>query len=179
MSGTVDENLVRAFGAAGLDVDGGMEVRENGRTVPDDESEAAKGLGGLCLALLRVVNSPSEQWAPGDRSFYVNLYTAQDGTDVKDLAYDLIAWNAVVIGRLTQARLIRPGLPIHDPAFRQVPRLSAAGWYPNPPKFGDISSGDAQFQRHWDGGRWTDRVRVRQGRNWSEGRHSLHDTPAD
>ncbi len=178
MGRSLDENLDLAYAAVGMEVNGGVSTRDGTSPLPEDELAAATGLGALSLSVLRAVASPPQERRPDDRDFYVNLHTATDA-EVESLAYDILGWYAVVIGRLDRAGHIRSGLPIHNPAFRDVPKLTSEGWYPNPPKFGDVSSGDAQIQRYWDGAVWTDRVRVQQGRGWSELRHSLHDPPTD
>lgn len=130
------------------------------------------------MALLLVVESSSTEVEPRRRRFYTNLYTGEGGEDVEGFAYELIAWIAAVIGRLHAVGLIESPGPVFDPMYRQVPRLERAGWYPNPPKFGDTSTGDAQVQRFWDGAQWTSRIRVRQYDSWQEHEHSLHDPPA-
>ena len=179
MNGSVGENLDHAYASVGMDVNGAVTARGGTSSLPQDEIDAATSLGALSLSMLRVVASPARERRADDVKFYVQLHTAKDDAEVESLAYDILGWYSVVIGRLDRTRRIRPGLPIHERAFREVPKLTLAGWYPNPPKFGDVSSGDAQFQRYWDGSRWTDRVRVQQARGGSEGRHSLHDTPTD
>ena len=178
MNGGVSENIDTAFAAAGLQIESEVTVREPATAGDSVQRDGAAGLGAACLALLQIVSATPDRWSSHDRSFYVNLYTAEDGADVEGLAYDLVAWQSVVLGRLGHRRLINPQMPIFNAAFGRVPRLERAGWYPNPPKFGDTSSGDAQIQRYWDG-QWTPRVRVRQGSGWNEITHSLHDTPQD
>jgi hypothetical protein len=111
--------------------------------------------------------------------FYVNLYTGEDGSDVEGFAYELIAWFAAVLARLGNRGLVSSEAPQFNTAFGRVPRLTRPGWYPNPPKFGDTSSGDAEVQRYWDGAQWTARARVRRGRDWQEMEHSLHSIPVD
>ena len=179
VNGSVDENIDQAYASVGMAANGDVTVRGDTASLPRGQVDAATALGALGLSMLRVVAAPPDERRPDDRDFYERLHTAVGDAELESIAYDILGWYAVVIGRLHDAGRLRSGLPIHDRAFRDVPRLTLAGWYPNPPKFGDTSSGDAQFQRYWDGSRWTDRVRIRQGRDWSEGPHSLHDTPVD
>lgn len=181
MTGAMDERFDRAFGSVGLAIRGEV-VLVGHRTdqLSDIDRDGAKALGVASLALLKVVSVDSYSWTPQDRRFYEDLYTGADGSDVEGFAYDLIAWTAVVMGRLHHAcNIDTPVFSYFDPALGEVPRLSEPAWYPNPPKFGDTSTGDAQFQRYWDGSRWTARVRVRQGRGWTDGEMSLHAIPSD
>jgi hypothetical protein len=179
MEGSVGEKLDQAYASVGLAVNGAVTVRGAASSMPQHEADAATGLGAVSLSMLRVVSSPPHERRADDRDLYVKLHTAKGDADIESLAYDILGWYAVVIGRLHRTGRLRPDLPIHRRAFREVPRLTREGWYPNPPKFGDVSSGDAQFQRYWDGSSWTDRVRVQQARGWTEGRVSLHDPPTD
>lgn len=179
MPGTPEENIDNAFGAAGLRIGAEIALLDENGAVSQDESDGARGLGAACLALLKIASSTPAEWSAADRRFYANLYTAEDGSDVEGLAYELIAWMSVVVARLNHRGLVSAQMPVFNPAFRRVPELTRAGWYPNPPRFGDTSSGDAQFQRYWDG-QWTSRVRIKQGRGWTPERTlSLHDPPTD
>jgi len=99
--------------------------------------------------------------------------------DAEVVAYDVIAWTAIALGRLANQNLIRPGFPMMTPKFRDVPTMDKPGWYPNPTKLGGIVNGDAVLQRFWDGIAWTDQVRMREGRRWATGHDSLHDEPID
>jgi hypothetical protein len=181
MAGPVNRRLDEVFGAVGLRV-------QQDVTMVDDASELvsaagrdeAIAYGAATLALLKVAGASSKSWEPADRSFYENLYTGADGSDVASLAYDLIAWSAIVLSRLNECGKIGSmAFDYFDPSLAAVPQLTREAWYPNPAKFGDTSTGDAEFQRFWDGENWTPRVRVRQGRSWTEREMSLHATPCD
>jgi len=179
MRGGFEANMDRAFGAAGLEIGSSMLVRDDRARLSKVDRDTAESLGKACLALVVIVGSQPTDWTVRERRFYVSLFTGQDGADAEGFAYELIAWIGVVIGRLYHRGLVGLSEPLLNPAFRQVPRLTRAGWYPNPPKFGDTSSGDAPFQRYWDGAQWTARVRVRQEQAWREAEYSLHDPPSE
>lgn len=111
--------------------------------------------------------------------FYVELYTGAPGRDVESIAYEIIAWEAIAVGRLMNTGRIRSGMVTMGPAYQTVPAMEVAGWYPNPQKLGGIIDGDAVLQRYWDGTNWTSKMRKRDGRRWIEGKVSLHDPPVD
>jgi len=179
MAGNVGEKLDASLAAVGLEFNEGVSVREEAPELSSVDRDGATGLGTSALGLLAVVTSPASAWQPDERRFYENLFTGANGEDVEELAYTITAWVSVVLGRLLNTNRVKAGLPFFDPIYRDVPSMPRSGWFPNPAKQGDVSSGDAEFQRYWDGGQWTSRVRIRQGQNWSEHQLSLHDPPSD
>jgi Protein of unknown function (DUF2510) len=179
MAGTFEENLDEAFASAGLEIAERVRSRNGAAALPEIEREAAEALGVAVLGLLKIVTSNPSQWEPSDRAWYESLYTGADGQDVEGFAYELIAWSSVVVSRLLNSNRLDQSLPMLQPAYREPPAFLGAGWYPNPPKHGQVFRGEAQIQRYWDGDRWTDRVRMSDGRSARELTHSLHDKPVD
>jgi hypothetical protein len=57
--------------------------------------------------------------------------------------------------------------------------MESVGWYPNPVNPGDTAMGDASVERWWNGDDWTDRVRFRDGRRWTQAEVSLFTTPGN
>lgn len=156
-----------------------------GADVPESDAEAARALADIVIMLMTVVAAPKDERPrlPG-WGLFVDLYTGASGADVETTAYDITAWTGVLVARLLNTGRFTRDLPLlsqamKDAATKGVPRLTVAGWYPNPPKQGEIVNGVPAFQRYWDGSGWTDRVRVRSGRDWTTGEYSLHDPPVD
>ena len=93
-----------------------------------------------------------------------------------DRAASIAAWAATALGRLRAAGHLAGSAFQYD--GREYPRsMDGVGWYPNPVNAGDTSGGDAQIERWWNGEDWTDRVRIREGRRWSELQNSLFVAP--
>jgi hypothetical protein len=180
MPGTLEENIA-AFGSA-MGFTSPTEPRPDlvaqaREILSPEEVEQASALAAISFAILRAVIVGGE--AGDEYRLYVKLYTGDPDMDVEAVAYDVIAWTAIAVGRLMNRDLISPEFPMMAPKFRDVPAMDKPGWYPNPPKIGGMVNGDAVFQRFWDGAAWTDQVRMRDGRRWVTGSVSLHDEPAD
>lgn len=180
MSGTLEENLAAFASAMGFttptEPPPGL-VAQARDTLSPEEVKQANALATISFSVLRAFILGRE--AADEYRLYVKLYTGAPDMDVEAVAYDVIAWTAISVGRLMNRNLIRPDFPMMTPNFRDVPAMDKPGWYPNPAKLGGIVNGDAVFQRFWDGAAWTDQVRMRQGRRWAIGSSSLHDEPVD
>lgn len=180
MAGTLEENIAAFALAMGFSPPAeprpGLTAQARGTLSPED-AQQANAFSTISFSVLRAVIVGSE--AEAEYRLYVKLYTGAPDMEAEVVAYDVIAWTAIALGRLLNRNLIRPGFPMMAPHFRYVPAMDRPGWYPNPAKLGGIVNGDAVFQRFWDGIAWTDQVRMRQGRNWATGHNSLHDEPID
>lgn len=180
MAGSLEENVGAFASAMGFttptDSQPALVAQARHGLSPEDAKEA-NALATISFSVLRAVTVGSD--AGAEYRLYVKLYTGSPDMDAEAVAYDAIAWTAIALGRLANRNLIRPEFPMMAPNFRDVPAMERPGWYPNPPKRGDIVNGDAVFQRFWDGIAWTDQVRIRQGGHWTTGCVSLHDEPVD
>lgn len=144
------------------------------------EREGAAATAGLLLAVMRArALPPPHRLADAGWRLYVNFYTDRPGDATERLAYSLVGFGAVLIARLRSADRIETELPVFEASWKHVPALTEAGWYPNPSKHGDIVDGIPAFQRYWDDGAWTPRVRIRRGREWRVGSMDLHQPPDD
>lgn len=182
MSGPFDSNFDVALSSVGLRAPAGLGVHVLDESVQltDVHREAAISLADLALSVLRaLVFSRPDERGSSDWRFYSRLYTGQGIDDVEGLGYDIIAWTSIVVARLLTAGRIVGAVPVFAPEYRAVQAMDTPGWYPNPPKYGGVVSGDAVFQRFWDGKDWTDQVRTRNGRGWEIGTLSLHQEPID
>lgn len=178
MSGTLEEDIATFASAMGFVTPAEPDLVGQARdTLSAEEVKQANALASVSFSVLRAFTMGRE--AGAEYRLYVKLYTGAPDMDAEAVAYDVIAWTAIAIGRLMNRDLVRPGFPMMAPNFRNVPAMDKPGWYPNPPKLGGIVNGDAVFQRFWDGTAWTDQVRIRQGRGWTTGSVSLHDEPTD
>ena len=180
MAGSLEENMTAFESAMGFTTPAESQpiltAQARGTCSPEEVKEA-NALAVISFSILRAVIVGKE--AESEYRLYVKLYTGAPDMDAEDVAYDVVAWTAIAIGRLANRNLITPGFPMMAPTFRDVPVMNKAGWYPNPAKIGGIVNGDAVLQRFWDGIAWTDRVRIRQGKRWTTGTDSLHDEPID
>ena len=178
MSGTLEENIATFESSMGFTASAEPELVAQVRdTLSPEEVKQANALAMLSFSVLRAFTLGRE--AGAQYRLYIKLYTGAPDMDVETVAYDVIAWTAIAVGRLMNRNLIRPGFPMMAPNFRDVPAMDKPGWYPNPTKLGGIVNGDAAFQRLWDGTGWTDQVRMREGRRLVTGSNSLHDEPVD
>jgi hypothetical protein len=180
MKGPVGENIDTFLQSLGLEMsDGDIVMSSPGRDrLSAGEAGAAESLANVAFAVFRAFTL-GEDALPAERRLYVELHTGAADKDVEELAYDIIGWTAIGLGRLFNTNRIRPGLPTADPAYRHAPRMEVEGWYPNPQRTGDIVDGNASIQRYWNSERWTDQVRIREGRGWKSVTASLHDAPVD
>lgn len=161
--------------AVGLTLDGDrIVVWEESSASEQVDPASAIATASSALAVLHAAVAPDA--TPAERELYQDLYTGESGRDVESLGYEIAAWASIAVARTANAGLLPQSF---DPAFRDVPAMPAAGWYPNPGKTGPIVQGEAAFQRYWDGAAWTDRARVRQGRDWTTVSLSLHAPPTD
>jgi hypothetical protein len=146
----------------------------------DNDAQVAKNLGDLTIMFLQLLLAPAPE-RPREAGWetYVDLQTGRTGEDGEALSYDLVAWIAVMICRLRNTGQIKSGLPFFEAHFRHIPRLTEAGWYPAPNRACELVDGIAPIQRYWDGARWTDRTRLRSGRDWHEHSLSLHAIPTE
>lgn len=178
MSGTLEENIATFESSMGFTTSAEPELVAQARdTLSPEEVKQVNALAVISFSVLRAFILGRE--AEAQYRFYAKLYTGAPDMDVESVAYDIIAWTAIAVGRLMNRNLIRPGFPMMTPDFRNVPAMDKPGWYPNPTKLGGIVNGDAVFQRFWDGTAWTDQVRMREGRRWVTGSNSLHGEPID
>jgi hypothetical protein len=181
MSGDFARDFDLGFDGVGVQAPGDHKIfiRQN-PTAPLEDMRAnpAAALGSIVIGLLGTLAAkPGERRSSASWGIYEDLYTGASGDDVEGLGYDITAWVSVLIGRLLNTEQLA-STPLFGPSYRQAPSMPQPGWYPNPGKTGDIIEGDAQFQRYWDGA-WTDRVRIRKGRHWTEATISLHASPTE
>jgi Protein of unknown function (DUF2510) len=180
MAGTLEENIAAFASAMGFTTPAesrpGLSAQARSTLSPEDAKQAS-ALATISFSVLRAVIVGKE--AGNEYRLYVKLYTGAPDMEAEVVAYDVIAWTAIALGRLANRNLIRPEFPMMTPKFRDVPAMDKPGWYPNPTKLGGIVNGDAVLQRFWDGIAWTDQVRMREGRRWAAGHDSLHDEPID
>lgn len=180
MTGTLEENIAAFESAMGFSKTSeplpSLTTRAQDTLSPEDVQQA-NAFAAMSFWVLRAVTVGPES---GEAyRLYVKLYTGAPDMEAETVAYGVIAWTAIALGRLANRGLIRPGFPIWAPNYRNVPAMDKPGWYPNPAKLGGIVDGDALLQRFWDGNAWTDQARVRQGRGWVTVSDSLHDEPVD
>lgn len=178
MEGAFGTNLDAAFASVGLREPPDCGVREPVAGLDPALAEGASAVGRTAFGISRAIelqDKSSAEWV-----IYARLYTDTSTDEMEKLAYTLTGWSAIVQARLINSgRVVTGRVPFLDPAYRAAPPLDEAGWYPNPPNHGGIVLGDAQFQRYWDGSRWSDAVRIREGRGWTERTLSLHSEPSD
>src|SRR5262249_12790121 len=152
---------------------GGITFKDEGQPkllatpdgVADVEIDGARGIAEGTFAFFRACQLRTNAEAP-DQKVYENMFRAMPGDQVSGFTYGLITWFAIRLGRrLNSGKVMRGGL-LDDATYRNVVPMNEPGWYPNPMNAGEIIGGDATRQRYWDGDRWTDRARKRQGRKW-------------
>ena len=180
MSGDLEENQAAFESAMGFAASGGPRpslTAQAQNELSPEEINQANTLATLSFSVLLAVIIGRE--AAAEYRFYTKLYTGAQDMDAEAVAYDVIAWTAIALGRLMNRNLIRPGFPMMTPDYRDVPAMNGSGWYPNPAKLGGLVNGDAVFQRFWDGIAWTDQIRIRDGKRWTTGSISLHAEPVD
>lgn len=169
--GTWVDNLNYAMRAMGLDP--GPSVRP---PKPDPETEERiLGLAAYAMQVLFVVTAAMGPEAKRDRAVYEHLFTST-ATQTQAVGHDLAAWACVAVCRLRSTGST-PALPWFDQRYVRVPELYGAGWYPNPYGHGRIENGDAIFHRYWSGQDWTERIRVRQGRDFQESIRAMNVPP--
>jgi hypothetical protein len=136
-------------------------------SLPQEDVGVAESLANVAFSVFRAFTLGQDA-SPAERRLYVELHTGASDKDVEALAYDIIGWTAIGLGRLSNTIRIRSSLPTADPG------------YPNPQRTGDIVDGNATIQRYWDGVNWTDQVRMREGRGgWKSITGSLNEAPVD
>jgi hypothetical protein len=173
LPGSYDENLEIAMSVIGLEP-GPALAPEMTAQLPPGSAERVIGLANYALSIFWVVAQPNAN-LQRDRSLYERLFAAPTPQTI-EVSYDIIAWALVIVGRLKNARRISE-LPFFGREYRSVPPMPAPGWYPNPYNRGQIVDGDATFQRFWGGDDWTDRIRMRSGKQWVEQSHSMTIAP--
>lgn len=182
MRGQFADNFDLGLAAVGLAAPGAgviAVIPGAGTGLSQLDRDGATGFGGVAIALLEtIVAESAARSRTAGWSVYEDLYIGASGEDVETLAYDITAWTAVMLARLLNAGHIAGDLPLFGAAYRVAPPLNAPGWYPNPANHGGVASGVAPVQRFWDGA-WSDRIRVRQGRSWTEHEASLHLVPPE
>ncbi len=173
------ESGVATMGLESLAGAGGVTFTEDsGSGLAAAHAQAARALADLVIALMTVhAAGPDEQPRQAGWKYYVELQTGGSDRDAEEDAYTLSAWSSVLINRLRNTDQLRADVPFFSWPWGYVPELSQAGWYPAPNKTTKLVDGLAPFQRYWDGSRWTDRSRVRAGRDWRTGTDPLHDPP--
>jgi hypothetical protein len=141
-------------------------------------SPSAQRVAAQALAVARTIQARSQggEAAPSDLAVYMALYEDQSN-EGQDRAIDIGAWSAVVVARLATADRLPNGALFLEPGSDFIGQMEGVGWYPNPVNHGDTDIGDAAIERWWDGGDWTDRVRYRDGRHWTETEVPLFTTP--
>jgi hypothetical protein len=141
--------------------------------------------GGLATVdlLLSVLHGrlqpPQQRAGHGGWNLYTRCFTELPGGEAEEIAYSLIGMAGVIIARLRNAERIVEDLPFLAPSWKRVPVLTQAGWWPNPSKHGEMVDGIPSIQRYWDGAAWSERVRMRRGREWRIGSVGLHQPPED
>ena len=133
MPGDLEENIAAFASAMGFSTptepQPGLVAQARDSLSPEDEQQA-NALATLSFSVLRAVIVGSE--AGAEYRLYVKLYTGAPDMAAEVVAYDVIAWTAIALGRLANRNLIRPGFPMMAPNFRYVPAMEKPGWYPNP-----------------------------------------------
>jgi hypothetical protein len=166
------DTLLAAAGIRGAD-NGNFALADSHQLPPEAADHATSYANGSLAVLGALMFGPE---ASGYQ-VYVGLFTGSLSGDSVFAAYCVVAWAAIAFGRLLNTNRVRPGLPALVPAYRTIPAMESAGWYPNPPNSEGIVNGDARVQRFWDGMDWTDQVRIRSGGAWKSLSDSLHDAP--
>jgi hypothetical protein len=141
--------------------------------LPDGERAAAE-----TIAVARTIEARNDgsDGSPADVALYVELH--EDQTDGGyDRALRIGAWGGTVTARMYTSGRLDSDLPAFSSRWDSLGRMAAAGWYPNPINAGDISTGEAEIERWWDGDDWTDRVRIRRGRRWEDHAMSVFTAP--
>jgi Protein of unknown function (DUF2510) len=131
-------------------------------------------------AIARAIRSRREggEATPPDLTVYRALF--EDGSDLGyQRAIGIGAWSGSVVARLATAGRLSNGALFLEPGMDYVMPMEQAGWFPNPVNPGETSSGEASIERWWDGGDWTDRVRIREGRRWQAVQASLLSLPSN
>jgi hypothetical protein len=179
MTGDFATDFATAFAEMGLVSEPGAVRFARPHDLPREQADGAKAMADIVICLMTILVTPAaERPRQAGWDVFVNLYT-QRTEESESLAYDLIAWMAVMSARLRNTdRFTRP-VPYFGAEWRHVPRLTAAGWYPNPGKHGQLVDGVPAFQRRWDGRGWTQQVRMRTGRQWQTADITLFHAPTD
>lgn len=169
--GLTGSNQAAAFESVGLD--------PSVSTSTTSESPAQRA-AAQTLAVARTIQARSQggEAAPHDLALYRDLYENRS-EDAQSRALDIGAWAAVVVARMASADRLPNGGLFFEAGRDFIPPMEDVGWYPNPVNAGDTTMGDASIERWWNGDDWTDRVRFRDGRRWSETEVSFFNTPSN
>jgi hypothetical protein len=183
MTGDFDANLAEALASVGLDPESEHATGQPQRH-EDSDAKSAACLGATFLSLMKTVcynetalSRASPRHFVDPNWLYMDPYTGSIGSDASKLNFRLIAWQAVLVGRLLNTSRIASNCPYFLPEHRATPRMSAAGWYPNPGQERCIVHGDAEFQTYWNGEQWTDQARIRRGMDWQRLTVQLYRSP--
>jgi hypothetical protein len=130
------------------------------------------------VSVARTIESRSNggDGSPADVELYRGLHEDRSPAGY-DRALTIASWGGLVTARMWTSGRLPEDVPAFSSRWDSIGRMEDAGWYPNPINAGDTSSGDAEIERWWDGGDWTDRVRIREGRGWDEHQMSVFITP--
>lgn len=174
------ENMDTALAAIGLLSEPQIHVSpEHRENLSSADADVAVAIANTALSVLRSLVLGAGEASPSEYQFYVALHTREGARDMEALAYDIIAWESVVLSRLLNTGRVANGLPTMASQYSRIPAMTEAGWYPNPNRAGDIVGGVASIQRLWNGFEWTEQVRIRQGKSWETTAVSLRSAPTD
>ena len=169
-------NLEVAHQAVGLEADG--RLGEAYGQLPDEDKHLAQSAAQEALAIARTIQARyrGEQVPPRDLAVYTMLFESE-GESNHRRALRVGGWAATSVARMRNGGHIDGELPAFANHLQHFGRMEQVGWYPNPINAGDTSLGDASIERWWDGGDWSDRVRLRENRRWRETRTSILTAP--
>jgi hypothetical protein len=139
------------------------------------ESERA-AVQALSVARTIQARSNGGEAAAADVAVYRALYEDRSAAGYLQ-AINIGAWAALVVARLATNGKLENGAMFLQSGRDSCGQMESVGWYPNPVNPGDTSMGDASIERWWDGSDWTERVRVREGRRWSDVQLTLFRMP--
>jgi hypothetical protein len=147
-----------------------------GETLADDGGVSDPETAHL-LTIAHVVNARSLDMPVSDAGLVAYQRLHEDATPAANARATRLAGRAcVAVARLRNRGTISSDIPVFSAGRMTAATMKEAGWYPNPINAGDTSTGVPSVQRWWDGD-WTDRVRLRNGRGWTENRVPVHTTP--
>ncbi|HWA54254.1 MAG TPA: DUF2510 domain-containing protein [Solirubrobacterales bacterium] len=130
---------------------------------------AAQQAANETISVARTIEARREggDGSPGDVVLYDQLHEDRSQAGY-DRALEIAAWGGTVTARMYTSGRLSGDLPAFSPRWAGLGQMHEVGWYPNPINAGDTSSGEAEIERWWDGTDWTDRLRIREGRRWTE-----------
>ena len=172
MRGTWDDALGVAMAAAGLLPGPALDPAKL-TGLSGSEQEDTLGTA-QCAMRVFLGFERSDRGVLGDRTYYEHLFESTSRAS-RIVAYEIVAWACVVIGRLVNSGHAQE-LDWMSPEFESVPTMDSAGWYPNPFNAGEFVDGYATRLRYWNGD-WTERVRFMRDGRWMETTWSMFKAP--